>query len=124
MIENCFRYSPTPNSCANCTNLYYPILNNSVCSYLGFYCSVLDDSNQCIACNTGLTLRQQNGLNICIRTIANCFLYDASIKCMRCNSGYVLQFNRCKSIRCFNFNISRNICEQCNTPFRLRGGFC
>jgi len=110
MIDNCFRYSSTPKFCSNCTNLYFPILNNSVCAYLGFYCSALDDNSQCTACNVGLTLRNQNGVNICIRPIANCFLYDASIKCMRCNSGYVLQFNRCKSVRCFNFNLTKNLC--------------
>lgn len=84
----------------------------------------MNDAGQCITCNPGLTLTVQNGTNICIRPIANCFSYDASIKCVICNSGYVLQYNKCKSIRCSSYNYSLSQCMGCSSSFVLINGSC
>lgn len=84
----------------------------------------MNDSGQCVTCNPGLSLTVQNQVNICIRPIPNCFSYDASIKCSRCNSGYVLQYNKCKSIRCGNFNFTSSQCNGCISPYVLMNGVC
>lgn len=43
---------------------------------------------------------------------------------MRCNSGYVLQFNKCKSIRCSNYNYTVNYCSGCYPPYIITNGSC
>jgi hypothetical protein len=123
-IANCQVYTTALNACSTCNTLYFPIANATQCGYLGFFCAALSDSGQCVTCNTGLTLTVQNGTSICIRPIPNCFSYDASIKCVVCNSGYVLQFNKCKSIRCSNYSFTQNLCNACFSPFTLSNGSC
>lgn len=124
-IQNCQVYTASLNACSSCSSsLYYPISNGTQCGYLGFYCATLNDTGSCVACNPGLTLTVQNGTNICIRPIPNCFSYDASIKCVVCNSNYVLQYNKCKSIRCNNYNNTLNQCTVCTPPFMLTNGTC
>jgi hypothetical protein len=124
-IQNCQVYTPSLNACSTCSgSLYFPISNGTQCGYLGFFCATLNDTGSCVACNPGLTLTVQNGTNICIRPIPNCFSYDASIKCVVCNSNYVLMFNKCKSIRCSNYNFTQNLCTVCSLPFVLVNGTC
>jgi hypothetical protein len=123
-ILNCQVYAASLTACSTCNTLYFPIANSTLCGYLGYYCAALNDSGQCVSCNPGLTLTLQNQSNICIRPISNCFSYDASIKCVICNSGYVLQYNKCKSIRCSNFNYTLSSCSACSAPFILTNGSC
>lgn len=106
-------YSPSLTSCATCNTLYYPVLNNTVCGYLGYYCAALNNNSSCIACNPGLTLLNQNGTNICIRPIYACVFYDSQINCISCTLNFVLQYNKCKSIHCASFNFTSGICLAC-----------
>lgn len=118
-IVNCQVYSASLTTCTTCNTLYFPISSGTVCSYLGYYCAAQANNGQCVTCNIGFTLSVQNGTNICIRPISNCFSYDANIKCIICNSGYVLQYNKCKSLRCSNFSIPSSTCQSCFSPFIL-----
>ena len=121
-ISKCQVYSANLNSCTTCASLYYPIINSTVCGYLGFYCVALNDNSLCTICRDGFTLINQGSNVLCVQIIQNCFLYDTFAKCTRCNSGYVLQSNRCRSMRCANF--TSGLCQGCITPFTLINGSC
>lgn len=124
LIANCQVYAPSLAACAACAPLHFPIANSSLCAYLGFYCASLSAQGECLTCNPGLTLARQNNSAICIRPIPNCLWYDANIKCVRCSPNFVLQFNKCKSLRCRVFNLSSSQCTACDSAFTLLAGAC
>ena len=123
-IANCQVYGSSLGSCATCEPLYYPVNNGHICGYIGTNCQALSSEFNCSSCKVGFTLITQNNTQICVRPISNCFLYDNKANCIQCNSFYVLQFNRCKSLRCHTYIPFNDTCTKCHPPFVLNNNFC
>ena len=83
----------------------------------------MNDQAECTSCIGNFSLITQNNLKFCVRLINNCISYDLRINCITCAPGFTLQYNRCKSIRCSQFD---TLCRGCFNPFVLNttSGLC
>ena len=113
--------------CALCniSNLYY--LQNNVCQkYDGFHCKVINSIGNCLECENGFLLIDQNSCVYVHNRVPNCMSYEVlngDIICETCRTGFHRTRDQCfpNIQNCLNYQFGRNRCTLCQTGFDLSG---
>ena len=109
--------------CTSCAIFDFYYLENNECQkYAGFHCQAINLAGNCLKCEDGFTLMENNTCVYVFNKIANCKSYQVvqgEIICSICEEGFHETRDQCYPdiANCLNYQFGRNRCYVCESGF-------